>query len=165
MIRLTEEEGVVARKFSEEREIQIRLAIINNSTSRSLQPFMNFQAVVHLRASTHFSCVRPRASFLTFAARLLKKTGEKGQDGCGTARVRGRKTSTRRASETPHSPRWKTGRNRKKRNLARWRALLAVRLLRCFQRGRELITWTWCERVRVRVGVSWGGNACDHYET
>lgn len=102
------------RKFREEREIQIRLAIINNSTSRSLQPFMNFQAVVHLRASTHFSCVRPRASFLTFAARLLKKTGEKGQDGCGTARVRGRKTSTRRASETPHSPRWKTGRNRKK---------------------------------------------------
>lgn len=49
------------------------------------------------------------------------------------------------------------GEEYKKRNLARWRALLAVRLLRCFQRGRELITWTWCERVRVRVGVSWEG--------
>lgn len=94
------------RKFSEEEGIQIRLLIINNSITPSFQPFMNFQAVVRTLARVCTLFLRARASFLTFAARLLKKRekrAEKGQDGWmdGRARVRGKKTNTRRASETP----------------------------------------------------------------
>lgn len=72
------------RKFSEEEGIQIRLLIINNSITPSFQPFMNFQAVVRTLARVCTLFLRARASFLTFAARLLKKRekrAEKGQDG------------------------------------------------------------------------------------
>lgn len=61
-----------------------------------------------------------------------------------------------RARHGPLSPRWKTARDIKKKEISRRRDVLCCwprAFYGAFQRGRELITWTWCARARAcRLG-------------